>query len=277
MIEIEDLSPDAALAALAWQVDLGVSEVISEAPINRYEDPAPIAPTAAEKQPSAVHQAPPQTPQTPKDQGSSEPALASLVKTANAMAAAATDLKGLRQALAGFEGCEIKKGARNLVFADGNPLARVMIIGEAPGRDEDREGKPFVGKAGQLLDNMFGAIGHSRQGETPQDALYITNVLTWRPPQNRDPQADEIAMMLPFLKRHIALADPEVLVLMGNSACAALLGKTGITRLRGQWTKVAGKPTLPMFHPAYLLRHPVDKRLAWADLKALRNQLKEPS
>ncbi|MEO1097401.1 MAG: uracil-DNA glycosylase, partial [Bacteroidota bacterium] len=153
---------------------------------------------------------------------------------------------------------------------DGTAGARVMIIGEAPGRDEDREGKPFVGRAGQLLDKMLGAIGLSRD-----ESVYITNVLPWRPPQNRDPKPDEIAMMQPFLHRHITLADPDVLVVVGNHACQALLGKRGITRLRGDWTEARGKPALPMFHPAYLLRNPAAKREAWADLLSLQARLRD--
>jgi DNA polymerase len=146
-----------------------------------------------------------------------------------------------------------------------------MLVGEAPGRDEDMAGKPFVGRAGQLLDKMLAAID---MGRTSEDApVYITNVLPWRPPQNRDPKPDEIAMMKPFLMRHIALAKPEVLVLIGNWSCQTLLGKRGITRLRGTWATAAGLPALPMFHPAYLLRSPEFKREAWADLLNLKAHL----
>ena len=148
-----------------------------------------------------------------------------------------------------------------------------MILGEAPGRDEDREGRPFVGRAGQLLDRMFDAIGMARTSDDADAALYITNVLPWRPPQNRDPKPEEIAMMKPFLERHVALAAPDVLVLMGNISCQGVLGKRGITRLRGQWGEAFGKPVLPMFHPAYLLRSPHVKRETWADLLELRARL----
>jgi uracil-DNA glycosylase len=180
----------------------------------------------------------------------------------------------LREALAGYDHCELKKGARNLVFADGNPAARVMIVGEAPGRDEDMQGLPFVGRAGQLLDRMFDAIGMGRAHPDPGRALYIANVLPWRPPQSRDPSPDEIAMMLPFLRRHVELAGPEVLVLMGNHSCHALLGRKGITRLRGQWTEALGRPALPMFHPDDLLRNPAAKREAWHDLLMLQARLR---
>jgi DNA polymerase len=190
------------------------------------------------------------------------------VAIARKAAGAAQDLGSLEAALGGYAHCELKKGARNLVFSDGVPGARVMIVGEAPGRDEDREGRPFVGRAGQLLDKMLAAIDLSRA-----ESVYITNVLPWRPPQNRDPKPEEIAMMKPFLERHIALAKPEVLVIVGNISCQALLGKKGITRLRGNWTEAYGLPALPMFHPAYLLRNPAAKREAWADLLSLKARL----
>ena len=135
------------------------------------------------------------------------------------------------------------------------------------------QGKPFVGRAGQLLDRMLGAIGLGRANA--QAPVYITNVLPWRPPQNRDPQPDEIAMMKPFLLRHIALADPKLLVLVGNWSCQTLLGRKGITRLRGDWTEAAGRPALPIFHPAFLLRSPDKKREAWADLLSLQARLRD--
>jgi DNA polymerase len=199
------------------------------------------------------------------------------VRVATEAAAQAQDLAALRTALAAFEHCDLKRGAKSLVFADGLPGARVMVVGEAPGRDEDQEGRPFVGRAGQLLDRMFAAIGLMRGATDPALALYITNVMVWRPPQNRDPTPDEVAMLLPFLQRHIALADPEVIVVMGNTPLSALLGQKGITRLRGQWAEALGKPVLPMVHPAYLLRNPAAKREAWADLLSLKSHLRTKS
>lgn len=175
--------------------------------------------------------------------------------------------------MAAFPHCELRHGARNTVFADGNPAARVMIVGEAPGREEDEKGRPFVGAAGRLLDRMFGAIGLGRGEEDVARALYITNVLPWRPPQNRDPRPDEIAMMMPFLRRHVDLVDPEILVCMGNISCLALLGRKGVTRLRGKWAEALGRPVLPMFHPAYLLRTASAKRETWADLLSLQHRL----
>jgi DNA polymerase len=150
-----------------------------------------------------------------------------------------------------------------------------MLIGEAPGRDEDLQGKPFVGRAGQLLDRMLDAIGMGRTLPDAAASVYITNILPWRPPQNRDPTPEEIAMMLPFVARHVQLVDPDVLVLMGNISCQALLGRKGITRLRGTWAEALGKPALPMFHPAYLLRNPHAKREAWHDLLMLQARLRE--
>ncbi|MBV1867603.1 MAG: uracil-DNA glycosylase, partial [Marinosulfonomonas sp.] len=182
-------------------------------------------------------------------------------------------LADLNAVIAGFEHCELKRGAKTTVFADGNPAARVMVIGEAPGRDEDIQGKPFVGRAGQLLDRMFAAIGLDRTSEDADSALYITNILPWRPPQNRDPLPAEIAMMLPFVKRHVALAKPDILVLMGNISCQAVLGKKGITRLRGNWTNALDLPVLPMFHPAFLLRNSIAKRDAWHDLLMIKTRL----
>ena len=249
-----------AKALLEWQVELGATEAIADAPVNRYEVPEKLAKPAVTQ---VVERATPRSVET-----------VDAVAEARRLAQGAQDLDGLRAAMDRFEHCELKRGARNLVFADGNATARVMIIGEAPGRDEDREGRPFVGRAGQLLDKMLAAIDLSRSAETADDAVYITNVLPWRPPQNRDPKPEEIAMLLPFVERHVALVQPQVIVLMGNISCQAGLGKRGITRLRGNWTEAYGTPCLPMFHPAYLLRSPHAKREAWADLLELKARLR---
>ncbi|AZB61047.1 uracil-DNA glycosylase, partial [Cereibacter sphaeroides] len=182
-------------------------------------------------------------------------------------------LEALREAMAAYDHCDLKRGARNTVFSDGHPAARLMLIGEAPGREEDAAGRPFVGRAGQLLDRMFAAIGLSRTSPDAETALYITNVMPWRPPQNRDPSAEEVAMMTPFLARHVELAAPDLIVVTGNTACAALLGRTGITRLRGRWAEAWGRPVMPMCHPAYLLRNPEAKREAWADLLEVKARL----
>ena len=247
-----------ALAQLAWQVELGADEAIGEVAVNRYEEKA--KPKAAVAPPVV------ETVIEPVDISA---------ETAR-LAASCGDLEALRAALEGFDGCALKRGARNTVFSDGNPAARVMIIGEAPGRDEDIQGKPFIGRSGQLLDKMLAAIGLSRNAEAADEAVYITNVLPWRPPQNRDPLDEEKAMMKPFLMRHIELVKPQVLMLVGNPSNQTLLETSqGVTRLRGQWHEVAGIPALPIFHPAYLMRAPAKKREAWADLLMLKAKLDE--
>ncbi len=257
-----------ARALLEWQVDLGVTEAICDAPINRYElvakqpKPAATKPTGKPTGPAVL---PGRVAEVEVD----------YVARAREAAARASDLDGLHSALKDFDGCELKKGARNTVFSGGNPAARVMVIGEAPGRDEDIAGKPFVGRAGQLLDRMFAAINMGRDAPLSKDAIYITNVMPWRPPQNREPTPQEMAMMVPFVERHVQLVAPEVIILMGNTPCQAVLGKRGITRMRGGWATHWGKPVLPMFHPAYLLRNPAAKREAWADLLALQSKLRD--
>ncbi len=257
----DDIAGDwrAALAALGWQVEAGADEPIVDAPVNRYELSVEAPKPAAARPVSQAVVAP--------------LAVADPVDLARAAANAARSLEDLRAAIVGFDHCDLKKGARNTVFADGNPAARVLILGEAPGADEDREGRPFVGRAGQLLDKMFAAIGLSRTSPDAATALYITNVLPWRPPGNRDPEPVEIAMMLPFVERHIALVDPAVIVVVGNTPLFALTGTKGILRARGNWTMALGKPVLPMTHPAYLLRNPAAKREAWADLLSLKARL----
>ncbi|WP_209598685.1 uracil-DNA glycosylase [Ruegeria sp. HKCCSP351] len=246
-----------ARALLEWQVELGVTEAIGDAPVDRYSVPD-MSPKPKKAEVAAA---------IPSKPGQADP-----VMVAQAAAKGAGSLDQLRDAMEAFDHCELKRGARQLVFADGTPGARVMIIGEAPGRDEDREGKPFVGRAGQLLDRMLAAIDLDRRQN-----VYITNVLPWRPPQNRDPKPEEIGMMKPFLERHVALARPEILVVMGNISCQAVLGKRGITRLRGQWDQAMGLPVILMFHPAYLLRQPQMKRQAWADLLELKARLRGES
>jgi DNA polymerase len=194
--------------------------------------------------------------------------------TGHQAAQAATTLEALRTALEQFEGCPLKHTATNLVFADGNPAARVMIVGEAPGADEDRIGRPFVGVSGQLLDRMLGWIGLDRT------SVYITNVLFWRPPGNRTPTQAEIAACLPFVERHIELVSPDILVLAGAASAKTLLARNeGITRLRGRWMLYESSgmtrpvPAMAIFHPAFLLRQPAQKREVWRDLLAIRDKL----
>jgi DNA polymerase len=195
--------------------------------------------------------------------------------TARELAAAATTLDELKEAIRQFEGLSLKGTATNLVFADGNPAARLMLIGEAPGAEEDRRGLPFVGPAGQLLDRMLAAIGHDRTNS------YITNIVNWRPPGNRKPSPAEMALCQPFIDRHIALVNPALIILLGDTAAKTLTNRTeGITRLRGKWftwDRPDGGtiPLLPTFHPAFLLRSPNQKREAWMDLLAAKRKLSE--
>jgi DNA polymerase len=246
------------LALLDWHLELGADEAIGETPVNRYALEAP----APKPKPEVAAPSVAPTPAVPSAFDSTP------------IAQACESLEALREAMAAFDKCALKQGARNTVFCDGHPSARVMIIGEAPGREEDREGRPFIGRAGQLLDKMFAAIGLSRHEEAAESALYITNVLPWRPPQNRDPLPEEIALMKPFLLRHIELAQPEFIVTMGNPSTKTLRDTAlGITKMRGQWGEVLGIPSVPLFHPAYLLRSPEKKREAWADLLSLKARL----
>jgi DNA polymerase len=282
-----DLTIEAAHAILAWQAELGAEDPVGDVPVNRYDLPqaapwlARTVPPGREAAPAvgrhgaATEHAPVQpvapVPDTVPDPVSDP--VPDPVAEARALAEAAASLADLAEVQSAYAHCDLKHGARRFVFADGNPAARVMVVGEAPGADEDREGRPFVGRAGQLLDRMFGAIGLSRGSPDALSSIYITNVMPWRPPQNREPSPEEIAMMLPFLERHIELAAPDTLVLMGNTPCAALLGQRGILKLRGNWTVAAGRPALPMTHPSYLLRTPSAKREAWADLLSLKARM----
>lgn len=262
-----EYSYDAALAALGWMLEIGVCEPVGDVPVNGYDLPDRLAePVRPVPEAAAQAKAPPVMRLV------AEPEIDSVAVARKAAAKAAT-LEDLREAMLSYGHCPLKLGARNTVFADGNPRARVMIVGEAPGREEDLEGKPFVGRSGQLLDRMLGAIGLSRSDPAPEAAVYITNVLPWRPPGNREPEPGEIAQMLPFLARHVQLIDPDVILLLGNTACAAGLGTQGIMRLRGHWTEAFGRPALATLHPANLFRVPLNKRLVWADLLALRARL----
>jgi uracil-DNA glycosylase family 4 len=268
---------DAAIALLRWYVEMGADEAIADEPANRFAPPpapAVMAPVSARPpSPSQPQAAAAITAAPPKALTES---LAEAAQSARRLAASAETVAALAALVAGFDGCGLKRTATNTVFADGNPAAPVMIVGEGPGADEDRIGRPFVGRAGQLLDKMLAAIGLDRRG------VLITNVVYWRPPGNRTPTTAEIASCLPFVLRHIALVRPKILVLAGGTATGALLpGGQGITRLRGRWfdLEIPGLdepvPTLPMFHPSFLLRTPERKREAWRDLLALRARLDE--
>lgn len=183
-----------------------------------------------------------------------------------------SSLEELKSFMSDFKGCELYKSSTNMVFSDGNPKSEIMLIGEAPGHDEDIQGKPFVGRSGKLLDKMLEAI------ELNREKVYIANIIPWRPPSNRRPTDEEIEICLPFIKKHIELIKPKVLMLLGSTATFALLKNTeGITKIRGKWVDLnlnnISVPTLPTFHPAFLLRQPAQKKHVWEDLKSLKNKV----
>jgi uracil-DNA glycosylase len=276
------LSAETARALLEWQIAMGADEALGKIAPNRLAPPPAALPAAAI--PSPRRSAPPAAAPSSVAPGVIAPpvalaqSLAEAAQSARLLAAGAETIEALGALVAAFDGCPLKRTATNTVFLDGNPAAPVMIVGEAPGAEEDRLGKPFVGRSGQLLDRMLAAIGLDRT------KVQITNVIYWRPPGNRKPNAAEIAACLPFVLRHIALARPRVLVLSGGTAASALLPLSeGITRLRGRWFELAVPgleapvPTLPMFHPAFLLRDPARKRETWRDLLALNAHLDMPA
>lgn len=252
----------AAVAVLQWWRDAGVDLSVDESPQHRFDHQRLSSSFSA----TAASAADPLL-------GTGSNALVGEF-AAKDLAAACYSLKALRAAMDAFEGCALKKTATQLVFGDGVPGSRVMLVGEAPGAEEDRSGKPFVGRAGQLLDRMLASIGHNRT------QVYIANVVPWRPPGNRTPTAQETQTCLPFVRRQIALAAPDILVCLGSSATQTLLGsRDGITRVRGRWFEYACEEghrvrALAMLHPAYLLRQPGQKRNAWADLRALAAALR---
>ena len=279
-----DPTRDESLAALTWLIEAGADEAIADAPVNRF---APKLPSPLEGEGGQVGgdfaNAPPRTafvrPTLPQGEGRKKASaeavsLSTAPGAARALAASCTNLTELKTALLNFDGCELKRYATNTVFADGTPEGRIMLIGEAPGRDEDEQGVPFVGRAGKLLDRMLAAIGLDR------GKVYITNVLNWRPPQNRDPSPEEAAACLPFLHRHIELANPQLLILLGAVSVRHVLGLSeGIMRARGRWEIYQSAclnraiPTMPTLHPAFLLRQPAAKRLAWRDLLAISEKI----
>ncbi len=268
-----DLDTVEAAAALRWWSHAGVTIAIEAAPRNRFVEGVAQALDRSEMAssktvaPHAEALGPSTGPSSPRD-------ASPLVGEAAGFAASSPDLATLRSNLERFEGCALKRTATHLVFADGAPGSRVMFVGEAPGGDEDRIGRPFVGRAGQLLDRMLNAVGLNRE------CVYIANVVPWRPPGNRTPTLQETQACLPFIKRQIELAAPEILVCLGASATQTLLGVCkGIMRARGTWFTYRcenGRSirAIAMLHPAYLLRQPGHKRQAWSDMRALASELK---
>jgi len=254
---------------LAFYLEAGVDEPLEEQPVNRFATAAPARPlpaldTAPQPAPAAT---PPRAYAAPVVPDEGQAVLA------RERAATAQTLDELREVMASFEGCNLRLTAKNLVFADGNPDADLMLVGEAPGRDEDIEGLPFVGRSGQLLNRILAAIGRDRT------SAYIANVIPWRPPGNRTPTPIETEICRPFIERQIELANPKVLVTLGAPSSRTLLRTTeAITRLRGSWrtfTTQSGVaiPAMPTLHPAYLLRTPAHKKLAWRDFLEVKAKL----
>ena len=260
-------APASARQLLDFYLEAGADALIGEEPVDRFAEPAPMSravPAApAPSKPDRVPLVPAAAP---------APAAPDAAATeAREAARSARTLDELRAILERFDGCALKATASRLVFSDGNPEARVMLVGEAPGRDEDIEGVPFVGRSGKLLDLMLAAIGLDRS------SVYIANVVPWRPPGNRTPTPQETQICLPFITRQIALADPDILVCLGGPSAQTLLGQSGITKIRGRWFPFHSGAreirAMPTFHPAFLLRSPLQKRFAWRDFLAIKKTL----
>jgi uracil-DNA glycosylase len=262
---------------LAFYLEAGVDCALTEEPVNRLSEPdiVPAIPAAREAAlPTPVRTPPAAIPLAPR--GEAAPAPEAAIISAREAARSAPSLEVLRNLLENFDGCALKTTATRLVFADGNPQARIMFVGEAPGREEDIEGLPFVGRSGKLLDRMIAAIGLDRS------SAYIANVIPWRPPGNRTPTPQETQICLPFIQRQIELVNPDVLVTLGNPSTQTLLStREGIMKTRGKWfdydTGTRVIRALATFHPAYLLRSPSYKRMAWQDLRAIAKALEQVS
>jgi uracil-DNA glycosylase len=269
MADSDDVLADDARALawlLRWYAEMGVDLAVDAEPHDRFSEKDLDKPRRAAASPAPLMR----TPQP------SQPTLSAgaTAQSARDAAAAARTLDELRAALLAFEGCALKATATQLVFADGNPEAEIMIVGEAPGADEDRLGRPFVGRAGQLLDKMLAAIGLDRRH------VYIANVVPWRPPGNRTPTPIETSACLPFMRRQVELVGPKIVVCLGAAAAQTLLGaREGIMRIRGRWHEydMAGTkiPAIAMLHPAYLLRQPSHKKFAWQDLRQLAKMIEK--
>jgi uracil-DNA glycosylase family 4 len=250
-----------ALATLDWYRTAGVDIAVGDEPVDRFATSA--AAPARRTLPGVARPAPAPIPAGPLVTDPAE---------TRAIAAAAMTLEHLRAAMDAYDGCALKHRATQLVFADGNPAAEIMMVGEGPGEQEDKQGKPFVGRAGQLLDRMLAAIGLDRT------KVYIANMVPWRPPGNRNPTPDELAQCAPFLHRQVELVNPKLLVTLGNVPTQALFATAqGITRMRGQWKTLEigswNGPVLPTLHPAFLLRTPSAKAQAWKDMLSLKQAI----
>jgi DNA polymerase len=268
------MTPDSAPTVrqlLAFYLEAGVDCALTDEPVNRLSDPA-IVPVASETPLSQPVRTIPAA--IPALRGETAPAPEAAIHSAREAARTAPTLEVLRELLEKFDGCALKSTATRLVFADGNPRARIMFVGEAPGREEDLEGLPFVGRSGKLLDRMIAAMGLDRT------SAYIANVIPWRPPGNRTPTPQETQICLPFIQRQIELVNPDVLVTLGNPSTQTLLStREGIMKTRGRWfdydTGTRVIRALATFHPAYLLRSPSYKRLSWQDLRSIAKALEQ--
>jgi DNA polymerase len=275
---VATLNPEAVEALLVFYRDAGVDVPLSEEAVDRFAEAraeaaqrsAAITERLAERQESGPQ--PAQARPVPVSAAGSPPAPEAAVSAAREAARSAADLDHLKELLEAFDGCALKTTASRTVFEDGARDARIMFVGEAPGREEDMEGKPFVGRSGQLLDRMMAAIGLNRQTNA-----YIANIIPWRPPGNRTPTPQEIAICEPFIRRQIALKAPDMLVCVGAPSTETLLGIKGIMRARGRAVDydIGGRtiPALPILHPAYLLRSPLAKRQAWRDMLTIKAML----
>jgi uracil-DNA glycosylase family 4 len=257
---------------LAFYLEAGVDCALAEEPIDRLSDPELISPASKPAQPPIARTAA----ATPVARAEAGPGTEAAILSAREAARTTPTLDALRALLENFDGCALRATATRLVFADGNPQARIMFVGEAPGREEDLEGLPFVGRSGKLLDRMIAAIGLDRT------SAYIANVIPWRPPGNRTPTPQETQICLPFIQRQIELVNPDVLVTLGNPSTQTLLEtREGIMKTRGRWfeynTGTRLIRAIATFHPAYLLRSPGYKRMAWQDLRAIAKALQQPA
>jgi len=255
------------IETLRWYRESGIDVAVGKSPSNHY---APLKQNVG-SQPDSNEDSITLQPTTQKR---TSPSVGTSIAASQEIAAKCQTLDDLRLALASFEGCPLKKTATNLVFADGNPNAKVMLVGEAPGADEDRQGLPFVGVSGQLLDRMLAAIGLDRT------AVYITNIVNWRPPGNRQPTPQEIETCKPFIEKHIALIHPHILILVGGVSMKALLNTNeGIMRLRGKWHPYVSPyikepiKALATYHPSFLLRSPGQKAQSWQDMLMIKKEL----
>lgn len=276
MTETKNTDFASALAHMSWLVSMGADETAGDQPVDRFAASAARIAKRPSQAPASGRLASRSVPPPP---ATAAPVPASQAQSdARAIAAGCKSLEEIARALENFDACPLKRTASNLCYCDGNPKARVMFIGEAPGRDEDIQGKPFVGRSGHLLDKMLGAIGLDRNSDDPGKAAFITNVIFWRPPGNRKPTEAETLMCMPFVERTIELQVPEIIVCLGGTPMQRLTGRSeGILKSRGRWMEyeIAGRaiPLMATLHPAYLLRQPAQKRLAWRDFLEIKKRL----